>query len=317
MDSDTATLKLAAVMHADVKGYSRLMSENEVQTVRTLTSYKQLLSNSVIAHRGRIVDMAGDGFLVEFNSLADALLCAVEFQKEIGIRNQVLPEDRRMEFRIGLNVGEVIQQGQQIFGDAVNVAARLESIAEPGGICVSGEAYDQLKRKLEFEFQFLGEKTVKNIDQPVRAYRVVVDGQPKAVTQKKKRSLGFESKNYFWIIIALLVLVIVLLAFLAFYKAWKTPPEKPKPKPKPLASSVSVGQTQKKPVFREAFQPVPLSLAVLSGAKSNDSTNRNVLHGLAPVVADQPEAIFERKVVSTNQLLQQPGQSRKGFPGRC
>jgi adenylate cyclase len=102
-----------------------------------------------------------------------------------------------MEFRIGLNVGEVIQQGQQIFGDGVNIAARLEAIAEPGGICISGEAYDQLKRKLELEFQFLGEKSVKNISEPVRAYRVVVDGQPKTVTQKKTRPHGFKSTNYF------------------------------------------------------------------------------------------------------------------------
>ena len=206
MNSDSATRKLVAVMHADVKGYSRLMNENEVDTVRTLTSYKELLANSVTAHRGRVVDMAGDGFLVEFNSVVDALLCAVEFQKETGVRNQILPENRRMEFRIGLNVGEVIQQGQQIFGDGVNIAARLEAIAEPGGICISGEAYDQLKRKLELEFQFLGEKSVKNISEPVRAYRVVVDGRAKnGHTEKAQDSHGFKSTNYFWLLIVLLV----------------------------------------------------------------------------------------------------------------
>ena len=297
MNSDSATRKLVAVMHADVKGYSRLMNENEVDTVRTLTSYKELLANSVTAHRGRVVDMAGDGFLVEFNSVVDALLCAVEFQKETGVRNQILPENRRMEFRIGLNVGEVIQQGQQIFGDGVNIAARLEAIAEPGGICISGEAYDQLKRKLELEFQFLGEKSVKNISEPVRAYRVVVDGQPKTVTQKNTRSHGFKSTNYFWLLIALLVVVIVILAFLAFQKGWK------RGQGKNRATGVNVGQTIKNPVLQEALQPVPFSLAVLPGAKSNDSQNQNIGYGLASVVADQLEAIPELKVVSSQSTF--------------
>jgi class 3 adenylate cyclase/tetratricopeptide (TPR) repeat protein len=208
-------------MHADVKGYSRLMSENEVETVRTLTSHKELLLDYVNAHRGRIVDMAGDGFLVEFGSIVDALLCAVEFQKETGSRNQALPENRRLEFRIGINIGDVIQHGEQIFGDGVNIAARLESIADPGGICVSGEAYDQLKRKMELDFEFLGEKNVKNISEPIRAYRVIVDPQRTPPRAPEKLRVSTREKRYLIPLIIVSSLLIVVLAFFFLHRGGK------------------------------------------------------------------------------------------------
>ncbi len=175
MATEEVRRKLAAVIHADVKGYSRLMGEDEVATLRTLTEYKEVLIRLVEVYRGRIVDTAGDGFLLEFASVVDALQCAVKLQQELKAKNLEMPEERRMEFRVGINVGDVIEQGDEIFGDGVNIAARLEGLAEPGGICISGTAYDQVKNKLKLEYGYLGEQSVKNIAEPVRAYRVTME----------------------------------------------------------------------------------------------------------------------------------------------
>ena len=151
------------------------MGEDDVATVRTLTEYKEVLTRLVQVHRGRVVDTAGDGFLLEFASVVDAVQYAVKLQQELKAKNAEMPEERRMEFRIGINVGDVIEQGEQIFGDGVNIAARLEGLAEPGGICISGTAYDQVKNKLKLEYGYLGEQSVKNIAEPVRAYRVLTE----------------------------------------------------------------------------------------------------------------------------------------------
>ena len=174
MTAETMKRRLTTLLHADVKGYSRLVSEDEVATVHTLTEYRNVLVDFVKAHEGRIVDTAGDGFLVEFPSVISALDCAVEFQRDINTRNLRLPENRKMEFRIGIDVGEVIEQADKIFGDGVNIAARLEGLAEGGGICISGNAYDQVKKRSRSKYQYLGEKTLKNIGQPVRVYRVLM-----------------------------------------------------------------------------------------------------------------------------------------------
>jgi adenylate cyclase len=172
MPTEKAKRKLAAVLHADVKGYSRLMGEDEEATVRALASSREEMARLVQVHRGRVVDTAGDGFLLEFASVVDAVGFALEFQEEIKGRNADVPENRRMEFRIGINVGDVIAEGDKIYGDGVNIAARLEALAEGGGICISGTAHDQVKKKLALDYEFLGEQTVKNIAEPVRAYRV-------------------------------------------------------------------------------------------------------------------------------------------------
>jgi adenylate cyclase len=174
MTTEREKRKLAAVLHADVKGYSRLMGEDEEATVQTLAVYRQELVRLVGLHGGRLVDTAGDGFLVEFPSAVESVLFAVAFQKEIGARNAELPESRRMHFRIGINIGDVIQRGNEIFGDGVNIAARLEQLANPGGICISGTAYDQVKKRLGREYDYLGKQSVKNIEDPVRIYRVRV-----------------------------------------------------------------------------------------------------------------------------------------------
>src|SRR5438093_3756548 len=164
--------KLAAILSADVKGYSRLMGEDEVATIRTLTAYQEAMTTFIQQHRGRVVDASGDNLLAEFASVVDAVQCAVEIQRELKTKNADLPAPQRMEFRIGINVGDVIVEGERIYGDGVNIAARLEGLAAAGGICISGIVYDQVETKLALGYEYLGEQPVKNIAKPVQVYRV-------------------------------------------------------------------------------------------------------------------------------------------------
>ena len=175
MDPKAFHRKLTAILSADVAGYSRLMQDDEAATVTTLESYKQAFFDLIKQHRGRVVDSPGDNLLAEFASVVDAVQCAVAVQKELQARNAELPENRRMLFRIGVNLGDVIEEGDRIYGDGVNIAARLESLADPGGICVSKTAFDQIETKLPLGYEFLGEQTVKNIARPVGAYRVLLE----------------------------------------------------------------------------------------------------------------------------------------------
>jgi adenylate cyclase len=174
MEQEPVQRKLAAVLSADVKGYSRLMGEDEEATIRTLTSYREVMANLIQRHRGRVVDFPGDNLLAEFSSVVDAVRCAVEIQDALRARNVELPENRKMEFRIGINLGDVIVEGERIYGDGVNIAARLEGLAEGGGICISGTVYDHIENKLAFDYESLGQHSVKNIRKPIRVYRVGV-----------------------------------------------------------------------------------------------------------------------------------------------
>src|SRR5499426_2212696 len=144
--------KLAAIFSTDVKGYSRLMGEDEVATIHTLTAYRELMSTLIQQHRGRVVDSPGDNLLAEFPSVVQAVECAAAIQRELRVRNAALPPHRRMEFRIGINLGDVIVEGERIYGDGVNIAARLEGLAEGGGICVSGSVYEQVENKLQLTY---------------------------------------------------------------------------------------------------------------------------------------------------------------------
>jgi class 3 adenylate cyclase len=176
MSQETFTeRKLAAILSADVKGYSRLMSEDDEATVRTLTARQEVMTTLIQQHRGRVVDSPGDNLLAEFASVVNAVRCAVEIQQDLRTRNAQLPDHRKMEFRIGINLGDVIVEGQRIYGDGVNIAARLEGLAEAGGICISGTVYDQIENKLALMYEYLGEQTVKNIAKPVRVYRVKME----------------------------------------------------------------------------------------------------------------------------------------------
>src|SRR5947209_13129278 len=167
--------KLAAIFSTDVKGYSRLMGEDEVATIRTITAYREVMASLIQQHRGRVVDSPGDNLLAEFASVVEAVQCAVAIQRELKIRNAELSPQRRMEFRIGINLGDVIVEGERLYGDGVNIAARLEGLAEAGGICLSGVVYDQVKNKLGLSYKDLGAQAVKNIADPVRVYRVLME----------------------------------------------------------------------------------------------------------------------------------------------
>src|ERR1700691_2462767 len=168
--------RLSAIVAADVAGYSRLMGLDEAGTARILREHRAVFDALVAKHGGRIVKTTGDGVLLEFPSVVDAVECAVAMQTVMAERNDGVPEDRKMQFRIGINLGDILIQGDDILGDGVNIAARLESIAEPGGICISSSAYDQVRGKVDVEFADLGEQNLKNIARPVRAYAVKRNG---------------------------------------------------------------------------------------------------------------------------------------------
>jgi len=178
--------KLTAIFSADVKGYSRLMGDDEEATIRTLTAYREVMTSLIQQHRGRVVDSPGDNLLAEFASAVDAVRGAVEIQRDLQAKNAELPPERRMEFRIGINVGDVIVEGPQIYGDGVNIAARLEALAEGGGICIAGTVYDQVENKLSLGYEYVGEQMVKNIAKPVRVFRVQVEPKVSTSTVSSK-----------------------------------------------------------------------------------------------------------------------------------
>src|SRR3984893_9394355 len=176
--------RLAAVLAADVAGYSRLMGRDEERTLANLKSFRKTLVDPKIAsHRGRIVKTTGDGMLVEFASAVDAARCAVEVQRGMAAQNADVPQEVRIEFRIGIHVGDIIFDDNDIFGDGVNIAARLEGIAEPGGVCMSDDTYRQVRGKVEIACDDLGPQTLKNIVEPMGAWRVQVGGQSAAKAQ--------------------------------------------------------------------------------------------------------------------------------------
>jgi class 3 adenylate cyclase len=168
--------RLAAILSADVKSYSRLMGEDEAATIRTLTAYREVLATLIPQHRGRVVDAVGDNLLAEVSSVVEAVQCAMAIQQELKARNAELPLHRRMEFRIGINLGDVVVEGERLYGDGVNIAARLESLADPGGLCISRTVYEQIATRLALGSEDLGDQAVKNIARPVRVYRVQLPG---------------------------------------------------------------------------------------------------------------------------------------------
>jgi adenylate cyclase len=199
--------KLTAILSADVKGYSRLMGEDEEWTVRTLDTFKGVMKTVIPQHRGRVVDSTGDNLLAEFASVVDAVQAAVEIQQVLKAKNSLLPENRRMEFRIGINLGDVIEEGERIFGDGVNIAARLEGIAEAGGICISGSAFEQIENKLPLQYDYLGEHEVKNITRPVRVYRALMDnGKMKEMGERPNAKVQGQRVAVFCLIGALVII---------------------------------------------------------------------------------------------------------------
>jgi len=223
MSPDEFRRKLTAVFSADVAGYSRLMGEDEVETVKTLTAYRKIMGELIQQHRGRVIDSPGDNILAEFVSVVDAVQCAVAAQNEFKSRNAELPENRRMEFRIGVNLGDVIEEESRIYGDGVNIAARLEALADPGGICISKTAFDHIESKLPLGYEYLGEQQVKNIAKPVGAYRVLMEPRVTVAEGRKKEEAvpGWRRKA---IVAGGVAIALVVITALIWNFYFRTPP---------------------------------------------------------------------------------------------
>jgi adenylate cyclase len=193
MNEEHARRKRSAILSADVEGYSRLMSDDEEATVQSITSYREFMTSIIHTQNGRVADAKGDNILAEFASVVDAVRCAVEIQRGLKKRNSELPDHRKMEFRIGINLGDIIEEEEAIYGDGINIAARLEGLAHSGGICISGTAYDQVKNKLDLGYEYLGEQTVKNIPEPVRVYRVGMEPGERRYPGRGKKGVPSEA----------------------------------------------------------------------------------------------------------------------------
>jgi len=238
MADERVKRKIAAILSADVVGYGKLMEADEETTVRTMESYRKTVVSLIEQHSGRVIDSPGDNLLSEFASVVDAVQCAVGIQHVIKAKNAVLPEPRRMEFRIGINLGDVIEEGDRIYGDGVNLAARIESIADPGSICISGSAYEQIKSKLALGYEDLGERPVKNVSEPVRVYRIPIDARSSV---KANRGRGIvDRKRYNLALGTTIVLLIVLgLAAASYYKP------KPSSAPEITARNAATGPPER------------------------------------------------------------------------
>ena len=201
------------------------MGEDEAATLTTLEAYKEVLFVLIKQHRGRVVASPGDNVLAEFASVVDAVQCGVAVQKEIETRNAELPESRRMQFRIGINLGDVIEEGDSIYGDGVNIAARLESLADPGGICVSKTAFEHIEAKLPFGYEFLGEQTVKNIAKPVGTYRVLMEPRVTVKAQAEaKPKVGARRRPIFVALLGVLIVAVGAAVFWTFTRPPAPPP---------------------------------------------------------------------------------------------
>ena len=224
MTTQSFKRKLTAILSADVKGYSRLMGEDEDATVHTLKAYRELIGNLIHKYHGRVVDSPGDNILSEFASVVNAVRSAVDIQKELKARNTELSENRRMEFRIGINLGDVIEDEGRIYGDGVNIAARIEGLSQSGGICISRTAYDHVKSKLSLGYEYIGEHAVKNIAEPVKVYRVLMEPEAAGKVIGKKRT---KPRRWQWAIVAsvILVLGVAAVAIWNFYSGSAPFPE--------------------------------------------------------------------------------------------
>jgi adenylate cyclase len=220
MTKERAIRKLSAVLSADVKGYSRLMGQDEAGTVDRLKEYRTLMADLILMYRGRVVDPPGDNILAEFASIVDATECAVQVQEKLNDRNAELPDESKMEFRIGINLGDVIEDGERIYGDGINIAARIESLAEGGGICISGTSYDQVKNKLKLEFKNLGEHKVKNIAERVRVYRVQTKSEVSGKASGEKRKLRK------WIALTAAISLVLTVGGVSYWYAYLHQPTK-------------------------------------------------------------------------------------------
>jgi adenylate cyclase len=219
MNEKRAKRKLSGILSADAVGYSRLMRKDEAATVATLNKYREVIASLIQKYSGRVVDSPGDNVLAEFGSVVDAIECSVNIQNELKAKNEGLPDHRKMEFRIGVHLGDVIEEAGRIYGDGVNIAARIEGLTEAGGICISRTTYDSVKDKLPFGYEYLGEHSVKNMPEPVRVYRVLME--PEAAG----KVIGEKRKTHKWIAVAATLVLIVVAGGMAswyYYRSTST-----------------------------------------------------------------------------------------------
>ena len=282
--------KLAAILSADVAGYSRLMADDEAATLQSLNDSRALFRKRIEAHGGRLIDTAGDSILAEFPSAVEAVDCAVEIQHELAKRNSQLAEHRRMQFRIGINLGDVMEQEDgTVYGDGVNVAARLQALAEPGGICISGTAFDQVDGKLPLAFKSIGEQSVKNIAKPVRAYRMLAKG---GSVNRHAVSLTAQRKA----VLTLAVLVVLGGGAAAFWKFHSSP-----------APSSSDQVSAKQAVLDLPDRP---SIAVLPFANlSGDPKQEYFADGITEDIITALSKIQRLLVIARNSTFQYKGKA--------
>src|SRR5262245_59230866 len=229
MTEDRQQRRLATIFAADVFGYSRLSAENEEETLRTLKAHRAVIDRLIARHDGRIFNTAGDSVLAEFSSAVEAVRCAIAVQEELRVRNAEIPENRRMDFRIGINVGDVLVDGDNLYGDGVNIAARLEGIAVPGGICISGSVFALVKNKLSYGFEDIGPQTMKNIPEPVSAFRLA----PASISRQGPSAGSTRS----WTVpLAAAVAVAVMTGAGLFYWSERSKGRTPVPAAPPVAS---------------------------------------------------------------------------------
>jgi len=303
MNTQEFRRKLTAVFSADVAGYSRLMGEDEAATVKTLEAYKQIMFSLIKQHRGRVIDSPGDNLLAEFASVVDAVQCGVAVQKELQARNADLPENRRMQFRIGINLGDVIEEQDRIYGDGVNIAARLESCADPGGICVSKTAFDHIETKLPLGYEYLGEKEVKNIAKPVGAYRVLMEPRVTvAGAKEKKPSITLWRRK--GILAGAVALLVVMMGAAIWNFYWRAPRIEPASKEKmafPLPDLPSIAV---------------LPFANISGEKELESISDGLAEGIIDglsrslqifVIARNSSFTYKGKPVKVKQVAEEMG----------
>jgi serine/threonine protein kinase len=258
--------ELTAILSADVEGYSRLMEQDEIFTIQTLTQYREIMSKAIDRHHGRLVDSTGDSVLAEFVSVVDAVACAVEIQETLKARNEELPENRKMVFRIGVNLGDIVKEDDQVYGDGVNIAARIEKLALGGGICISRTAYDQVKKKLSLHYEYLGEHIVKNITEPIRVYRIF--SEPGKVPPVSERVHETKPLPRTWTWKGLSLAAALTVALVATW-VWKFYPRASTP-PTPAALILS-----KSTVEPEPETPPPLSDETANPLRSEDSQLRD------------------------------------------
>jgi adenylate cyclase len=278
---------------ADVVGYSRLMGENEAATLKILTTYQGIMDGLIRQHRGRVVDSPGDAVLAEFISVVDAVQCAVAVQKELQARNAELPENSRMQFRIGINLGDVIEEEEKIYGDGVNIAARLEALAEPGGICISKTAFDHIETKLPLGYEFLGEKTMKNITRPVGAYRVLLEPRVTVageIDKNKKQPTAWSIKAF----VAAALIMFTAAISLAFWKSgfFSSQPAKQSAFPTPQSPLPPPTQVTPLPKVSPSPQAASPTTGVHIPKKDHQTTIAPLSKGASPTpIAPSTEAV--------------------------